>query len=627
MHRFRSWTLDPPEYRTQRNRLLPIEGGDGSTLNLDFTTGVLDPRLTFTRSSNATFINSSGLVEWAPANMAGFAGINSTNSFNCYNTGASPNMESASFVAGPAGNLNAAASFTLTANGFVDARFGTSAVTATVSGFSIGLTYSLSYYFKATRSGSPIASVGVRVSPAGSGYEAVTNIVDVAAGNGFTYRTCRFVATTTSYGFVVVYGSFNAGDVFVMSSIQVEPGAVVRSYIPTSGGQHYAPRFDHDPTTLAPRGLLIEGAASNLMSYSEDFSNAAWAKSGINGTMPLTGTAPDNNAASRLLEENTTSYAKHSLERSISISAGIHTFSVWLKEPSTNSRRYAHIQLADGQATAARYTIVADLQTGTIAASGANNGTAGAPTGTGHSITPYPGGWYRVTISMNHVSSPSYPAIMLGDSASLFGGFNQPFYSATTPYKGLLVWGAQLEAGSGSSSYIPTGASQAQRLADSAVMNDIASLNYSATNGSIYWSGIINKQPTSYITLVGFMTAIDQPAYETFGNALNYFTAARGATLNTGGSNEVSRPYVLGSLIKYASSVNTLQDPIVAVNLNGSAGSINKAGTGDLRVATRFVIGRQPSNTYGAEYPSVTIRSIKYWPTSKVAAELAALTA
>jgi hypothetical protein len=43
--------------------------GDGSTLSLDFTTGVLDPRLTFTRSTNATFINSQGLVEWAGANI------------------------------------------------------------------------------------------------------------------------------------------------------------------------------------------------------------------------------------------------------------------------------------------------------------------------------------------------------------------------------------------------------------------------------------------------------------------------------------------------------------------------------------------------------------------------------
>jgi hypothetical protein len=46
--------------------------GDGSTLNLDFTTGVLDSRLTFTRSTTATYINSSGYVTSAAINAPRF---------------------------------------------------------------------------------------------------------------------------------------------------------------------------------------------------------------------------------------------------------------------------------------------------------------------------------------------------------------------------------------------------------------------------------------------------------------------------------------------------------------------------------------------------------------------------
>ena len=59
-----------PMSRGLVNNMLTMNNlGDGSTLSLDFTTGVLDPRLTFSRASTATFVNSSGYVEWAGANL------------------------------------------------------------------------------------------------------------------------------------------------------------------------------------------------------------------------------------------------------------------------------------------------------------------------------------------------------------------------------------------------------------------------------------------------------------------------------------------------------------------------------------------------------------------------------
>ena len=73
MHRNRTWQIDPTELRSQRNRIFPIAGSDGSSLSLDFTTGILDPRLTFTRASAvATYINSSGIVATATTNQPRF---------------------------------------------------------------------------------------------------------------------------------------------------------------------------------------------------------------------------------------------------------------------------------------------------------------------------------------------------------------------------------------------------------------------------------------------------------------------------------------------------------------------------------------------------------------------------
>lgn len=72
MHRNRTWLLDPIELRTQRNRIRPIEGGDGSALTLNFTTGVIDPRLNFQRSTAGTYTNQSGYLAKAQANEARF---------------------------------------------------------------------------------------------------------------------------------------------------------------------------------------------------------------------------------------------------------------------------------------------------------------------------------------------------------------------------------------------------------------------------------------------------------------------------------------------------------------------------------------------------------------------------
>ena len=607
-----------PMRRSTEGQLMSlISLGDGSTLSLDFTTGVLDSRLTFTRASNATFINSSGLVQWAAANHAPSTNWNFTSP-----TGSGWN----------AATTSGTGTFQWVGNGTVIASSGSSGQAFTSITTSTGIAEGLRYVMSVTAqsvTGSPtIQSIFDMTNASGNTYfkngAAATAGTTVASGDRISVSA---VATATTMNVRIGCGAWFANrtnESVTLTQFHWHPGSSpVPYYENTATSPRYdSARFDYDPTTLAPRGLLIEGTATSLGSYSEDFSNAAWTKSGTNGSMVLTGTAPDNNATSRLLEENTTTYVKHSLERSISISAGIHTFSVWLKEPTSNSRRYAHIQLADGQLTAARYTIVADLQTGTITASGANNGTAGAPTGTGHSITAYPNGWYRVTISMNHVSSPSYPTIMLGDTATLFGGNNQPFYSATTPYKGLLAWGAQLEAGSGASSYIPTGASTVQRLADEcAIVSPNFAPWFNASAGTLLVSA---RTATRYVDSAGF----DFPAVLTLdsNNQIGpcQWNGVVYGVVRAGGSYRINYATLAspGNNANYKAAIAYANSDYAGV---ANGGSIQTgSGTTVPSGLNQLALGASRSGVAGNFFGHIS--QIKFWPTRLPNAQLQSLT-
>ena len=47
-----------------------IVSGDRTSLNLNFQTATsLDPRITFSRTSNATLVGSNGLIQYAPHNL------------------------------------------------------------------------------------------------------------------------------------------------------------------------------------------------------------------------------------------------------------------------------------------------------------------------------------------------------------------------------------------------------------------------------------------------------------------------------------------------------------------------------------------------------------------------------
>lgn len=622
--------------------------GDGSTLSLDFTTGVLDPRLTFSRTSNATFINSSGYVEWANANMywnTAFEGL----------SGSNPSLTSSGWgyalSTGGAAVFNGDGSVTVTTTAAERRAIFRS------SGFSGGGLRVVASVDVTIHSGSLQASQVIVTGTPSNAQHYVDGVIwnsshpnwnggilPVGTQFNISYATDSQTSGTTSMYFGVGCSSTIAGSATFSNprwtmwkgsgTVPYYPNTSVTNNVPVNtfkSGDYQAPRFDYDPTSIGtPRGLLIEGTANQLLTYSEDYSQAVWTKVTVDRTTGQN--SPDGGTGATLISENATTYAKHDLERSQTITAGIHTFSVWVKEPSTNSRRYVCLQLADGQATAARYTIVADLQTGTITATGSTNGTAGAPTGTGHSITPYRDGWYRLTITMNHVASPCYPVVLLSDVSTLFGGNNQPFYSASSPYKGLIVWGAQLETGSGASSYIPTGASTGTRNRDQLSLTNLASIAFSQTSGTAFAQvQVREKTDSTFLPYGSFNTSGGGRCWWWLRHNLSTTSGTRllGNAFNSGGATVLSTAnYVYnsgnGGVVKFATSLDTAASSMVYV-ISGGAPQTTTAAAFTLATAAEW--GLNTSSDVGAtDLGSMWVKSFKYWPTALPNAQLQSLT-
>lgn len=208
-----------------------------------------------------------------------------------------------------------------------------------------------------------------------------------------------------------------------------------------------APRIDYDPVTLACKGLLIEESRTNLLTYSQDFDNAVWTKSRSSVSANAT-TAPDGTVtADKLVEDTSTN--SHLVEEVTTVTSGVaYTYSAFVKAAE---RTEVLVQMYIG----ASFGVVVNLSTGAFVTN------SGSPTST--SIQALPNGWYRVSVTATSLTTGNgycdiYPrsgstAIYTGDGTS-----------------GLYIWGAQLEAGSFATSYIPTTSAQVTRAADAASM-------------------------------------------------------------------------------------------------------------------------------------------------------------
>ncbi len=212
------------------------------------------------------------------------------------------------------------------------------------------------------------------------------------------------------------------------------------------------PRFDYNPITLAPKGLLIEEQRTNLLLQSEALDNASWAI-GATTVTANAAVAPDGNStADKIIA--TTADVRHLKNQLINLTSGVsYTLTFYVK-----AAEYSKVYFADGQN--GRYACSFDLEAG----------TAGTPTGSytskSASITNAGNGWYRCQLIFTATTTESSRPSVIGypNSGVTLDNFGARYIG--DDISGIFAWGAQTEAGAFPTSYIPTTTTSLTRNAD-----------------------------------------------------------------------------------------------------------------------------------------------------------------
>ena len=416
--------------------------------------------------------------------------------------------------------------------------------------------------------------------------------------------------------------------------------STVATYINSSGYVATAttnePRFDYSPTTIGePKGLLIEGQTQNALFYSQDVTQATrWT---IQGGIPISytsvsatgGTAPDNTNTANLCTESTANNSR-AIYQASTAAAGTYTASVWVKA-GTGSTRYIRLVISSAAGNFVYVTV--NISTGAVTQAAAAVGTASAASAT---VTSYRGSWYRIGLTGTLAAAPNVFIVPLGSAAPSVptGDYGREAYLGNGST--FLIWGAQLELGSGASSYIPTGASQVTRNADNCSMYDntsSGSLSWlkNATQGTIVVESYKRFSGTSFAGALFGTEATstkDFMLYQAIGT--NWMSFNWGASEYTTNYTAVSSPFFLKAAVSFSpGSPTTKADSLVSIN--GSNSSLNTTPNIALPFSTNiFCVGSHalasglvPSKNYA----DAAIRSIKFYPTASTAAQLNALTA
>ena len=399
------------------------------SLLLDFANSQqLDPRVTFSRSTTAPYYDgkTSALAEqnlFIQSNTFTNAAWVATSATIASGVTAPDGTATAYSMTATAGNATLYQTLTLTATAYTESIWiqrvtGTGTINLTLDGTTLSPVTITGSWAKYTYTATPSAgskTIGIQIVTSGD----AINIYGSQIEN-------RSSATATN----------------------ITTTSALTNYIPQLlTAPINAPRFDFNPTTGESLGLLIEQSSTNLLTYSQDFSNASWVKNACSIT---TGAdiAPDGTQTFQKLVEDATT-AIHRIQQNYTTTAVGTTLSVYAKQAE---RSIVYFTVTDVSGTT-KYAWF-NLATGAVLT--VNSGLTGTITSVGNGV-------YRCSISYTGFAgtSANYIGVTTADGVVSYTG------NGTS---GVYIWGAQLEALAFPTSYIPTTSAQVTRASDNASM-------------------------------------------------------------------------------------------------------------------------------------------------------------
>jgi hypothetical protein len=318
-----------------------------------------------------------------------------------------------------------------------------------------------------------------------------------------------------------------------------------------------APRFDHDPVTLASRGLLIEESRTNLMQFSEDFTNSYWSAFTTATALNVVNTSPSGASTSSRITANSGTSNERIRLRLTSISSGstAYTYSCFIKAGTSDFGLVSLFfnKVGVGVVRVCQANIV--FSTGVITKSGTSNADFTVRS------TAFPDGWYRISISGTSNANTAIEDQVIGAQGLSFDGVGGS--GTFTGTETIFAWGAQLELGSFPTSYIPTTTASVVRSADvcSITGSDFSGF-WNQSEGTIFAaysfvSGYTNvgrsvivaqasNNSFNELVRIGSTTSGTSPTFDTTVAA----TLTRATALNNfdfSGINKTSAAYIVGN--------------------------------------------------------------------------------